>query len=238
MSGLSSLRRVVSANLRKRVLAALALAFAALALPACGDEDDGDTTSASTAASDACEEVSAAEPKPVNLKPPRDQVAPGEEIVATVETNCGAFSFGLDTNGSPKTASSFVYLVEEGVYDGTPFHRVVDGFVIQGGDPAADGTGGPGYSVTEPPSPNTRYERGTVAMAKTAVEPAGTSGSQFFVVTAPADAGLPPDYAVLGEVVDGEDTIDRIEAQADPELGPEGGEPVQPVVIERITLER
>ena len=75
-------------------------------------------------------------------------------------------------------------------------------------------------------------------MAKTAVEPAGTSGSQFFVVTAAADAGLPPDYAILGELTGDEEAVDRIEAQADPELGPTGGEPAVPVVIERITLER
>lgn len=235
---LGSLRRIVPASPSKPALSALALACAALVLGACGGGDDDDTTSAAAPEDDACEEVAAAEPKPVNLKPPREQLGRGEEIVATVETNCGAFSFELDTADSPKTAASFVHLVDEGVYDGTPFHRIVDGFVIQGGDPAADGTGGPGYSVTELPPPNTRYTRGTVAMAKTGVEPAGTSGSQFFVVTAPADAGLPPDYAVLGEVVDGEETIDRIEAQADPALGPEGGEPVQPVVIERITLDR
>ena len=72
--------------------------------------------------------------------------------------------------------------------------------MIQGGDPTGTGTGGPGYTVTEPPPQDTTYAKGLVAMAKTAVEPPGASGSQFFVVTAPADAGLPPDYAVLGEV--------------------------------------
>jgi len=123
------------------------------------------------------------------------------------------------------------------VYDGTSFHRVVDGFVIQGGDPSGDGTGGPGYTVTEPPPDDTAYTEGVVAMAKTGVEPAGASGSQFFVVTA-ADAGLPPDYAVLGELAGGEETVKAIEALADPELGPSGGEPTMSVVIERITLER
>ncbi len=215
---------------------ALALAVGALALAACGDGDDPATT-ATTAAKDACEEVAPAEPKQVKLKPPTEKVKPGEEITATVETNCGDFQFELDTENSPRTAASFVQLVEEAVYDGTPFHRVVDGFVIQGGDPAADGTGGPGYSVTEEPPADAAYTRGVVAMAKTGVEPAGTSGSQFFVVTA-ADAGLPPDYAILGKLTGDEEAVDRIEAQADPELGPAGGEPAVPVVIERITLER
>ncbi len=213
------------------------LAAGGLWLAACGGEDDEpETTTAS--ADETCEEVAPAEPKPVKLKPPKEKVAPGEKITATVETNCGDFSFELDTKGSPKTASSFVYLVDEGVYDGTPFHRVVDGFVIQGGDPETTGEGGPGYTVTEEPAPDAEYTRGTVAMAKTPVEPAGTSGSQFFVVTAAADAGLPPDYAILGQLTGDEEAVDRIEAQADPELGPTGGEPAVPVVIERITLER
>ncbi len=158
---------------------------------------------------------------------------PGEKITATVATNCGDFQFALDTKNSPKTASSFVHMVDEGLYDGTPFHRVVDGFVIQGGDPAADGTGGPGYSVTEAPPADTAYTRGVVAMAKSGVEPAGTSGSQFFVVTG-ADAGLPADYAVLGELTGDEAAVDAIESQA----GSGDGPPVSPVVIEQITLER
>lgn len=219
-----------------RVALALALAVGALALAACGDDEEPATTT-TAAAKDACEEVAPAEPKQVKLKPPAEKVEPGERITATVETNCGEFQLELDTKNSPKTVASFIQLVEEGVYDGTPFHRVVDGFVIQGGDPAADGTGGPGYSVTEEPPADAAYTRGVVAMAKTGVEPAGTSGSQFFVVTA-ADAGLPPDYAVLGTLIGDEEAVDRIEAQADPELGPEGGEPAVPVVIERITLAR
>jgi peptidyl-prolyl cis-trans isomerase B (cyclophilin B) len=202
----------------------------------CGEDEESATTT-DASAEETCEEVPAAEPKRVSLKPPKDQVRPAERITARVETNCGAFEFVLDTENSPKTTSSFVQLVEEGVYDGTAFHRVVDGFVIQGGDPAADGSGGPGYSVTEEPPPGTAYTRGTVAMVKTQLEPAGTSGSQFFVVTA-ADAGLPPNYAVLGRLTGDEEAVDRIDSQADPELGATGGEPVVPVVIERITLER
>jgi peptidyl-prolyl cis-trans isomerase B (cyclophilin B) len=218
-----------------RLAPALALAGGALALAACGDGDET-TTSTAAGGKGACEEVAPAEPKQVKLEPPTEKVEPGEQTTATVETNCGDFQFELDTENAPKTASSFVQLVDEGVYDGTAFHRVVDGFVIQGGDPAGDGSGGPGYSVTEEPPPDAEYTRGTVAMAKTAVEPAGTSGSQFFVVTA-ADAGLPPDYAILGHLTGDESAVDLIEAQADPDLGPEGGEPAVPVVIERITLE-
>jgi len=215
------------------LILALAAAMAAAGIAACGGDDEN--TTSSTAASGTCEQVEAPDPRKVKLKPPTEKITPGEKIRATVATNCGEFSFALDTEGSPKTAASFVHMVDEGLYDGTTFHRVVPGFVIQGGDPQGTGVGGPGYSVTERPPADTVYSRGTVAMAKTANEPPGTSGSQFYVVTA-ADAGLPPDYAVLGEVTDGEETVDAIEEQADPNLGTTGGPPVMPIVIDSITI--
>ncbi len=225
---------VLDRTIRRAVAGAIALGLA-LALSACGDDEGEVTSTAATAgrAAEACAEVEPAEPKKVKLQKPRQQVRPGEEITATVATNCGDFQFVLDTKRSPKTASSFVHMVDEGLYDGTAFHRVVDGFVIQGGDPAADGIGGPGYSVSEEPPADTAYTHGVVAMAKSGLEPAGTSGSQFFVVTG-ADAGLPPDYAVLGELTGDEAAVEAIEAQA----GPGDGPPESPVVIERITLER
>ncbi|MGI9020718.1 MAG: peptidylprolyl isomerase [Solirubrobacterales bacterium] len=218
--------------------AALVVAGSVLGIAACGEDEaeqpaSGTTVSEGGPDAPACEEVAPAEPKKVKLEKPSEPVKPKERIVATVETNCGDFQIDLDTKGSPKTTGSFVHMVDEGLYGDTPFHRVVDGFVIQGGDPAADGTGGPGYSVTEEPGPNVAYTHGVVAMAKSGVEPAGTSGSQFFVVTG-ADAGLPPDYAVLGELTGDEAAVDAIEAQA----GSGDGPPVAPVVIERITLER
>ena len=214
-----------------RSLLGLALALAAAAaifLAACGEEEE--TTSAAGGAAE-CEEVESAEPKQVKLKrPPLDPPPAG--TVASFETSCGPFEIELDTRRAPRTTASFAYLVEKGVYDGTGFHRVAPGFVIQGGDPAGDGTGGPGYFVDEPPPPDLSYTDGVVAMAKSAAEPPGRSGSQFYVVTAP-DAGLPPDYALVGEVVGGEDTVRRIE-----DLGPPGGDapPSQPVVIERATI--
>jgi peptidyl-prolyl cis-trans isomerase B (cyclophilin B) len=198
-----------------------------------GDQGDGDDTELAGA----CQDVPAAEPKEVELERPSSRVAAGEKLTAAVDTNCGTFEVALDSRRSPKTVSSFVYMAEEGLYDGTPFHRVVPDFVIQGGDPTGEGVGGPGYTVDEPPPSATVYSRGTVAMAKTETEPPGRSGSQFFVVTAPADAGLPPDYAILGEVSSGEDVVETIASLADPTLGPTGGEPTQPVVIERVTIQ-
>ena len=137
----------------------------------------------------------------------------------------------LDPKSAPKTAASMVSLAESGFYDGTTFHRVVPGFVIQGGDPTGTGTGGPGYQTVDVPPQGRAYTEGVVAMAKGSIEPAGTSGSQFFVVTAP-DAGLPPDYAVVGTVTEGMETVSAIEA-----LGTGDGPPSQPVVIQKVTVE-
>jgi peptidyl-prolyl cis-trans isomerase B (cyclophilin B) len=231
---------------RRRPAFPLALLVAAFALTACGDEQTTSTSAVSTnpvedtadaggGPVEGCKEVPPAKPKKVKLKPPPQGKPFTGKLTATVKTNCGSFDIALDTKGSPTTVGSFMQLVDEGVYDGTPFHRVVDGFVIQGGDPAGDGTGGPGYSVTEKPPADAEYTRGVVAMAKSGVEPPGTSGSQFFVVTA-ADAGLPADYAILGHVTGDEKAVDRIESLADPALGEAGGEPRSPVVIESIAL--
>jgi len=124
-------------------------------------------------------------------------------------TNLGMFSFVLDVKDSPCTTSSFASLVRKKFFDGTRFHRIVPGFVIQGGDPTGTGTGGPGYSVVDTPPADAKYVRGVVAMAKTGAEPPGTAGSQFFVVTG-ADAGLSPDYALLGKVTKGLAVVERI----------------------------
>jgi peptidyl-prolyl cis-trans isomerase B (cyclophilin B) len=151
--------------------------------------------------------------------------------VVTVDTNRGTFAFSLDVKDSPCTTSSFAALVRHKFFDGLTFHRIVPGFVIQGGDPKGNGTGGPGYSVVDTPPATARYVRGVVAMAKTGAEAPGTSGSQFFVVTG-ADAGLPPDYALLGRVTRGLSVVERIGTLGDPRTQ----RPTQRIVIRRMTL--
>jgi peptidyl-prolyl cis-trans isomerase B (cyclophilin B) len=126
-----------------------------------------------------------------------------------VLTNFGSFDIRLDVGDSPCTTSSFAALVRKRFFDGTRFHRIVPGFVIQGGDPTATGTGGPGYSVRDVPPRNSLYTEGVVAMAKSTAEPPGTSGSQFFVVTG-VNAGLPPEYAILGVVTKGLRVVRKI----------------------------
>jgi peptidyl-prolyl cis-trans isomerase B (cyclophilin B) len=217
-----------------RATALVAAMLSALTIAACGGGDSSSTTSTAAAAA-GCQQVDQPQPKNDKFSKPEQVLEPGQPASATVETSCGSFTIQLDTKNSPKTANSFAFLAEKGFYDGTTFHRVVPGFVIQGGDPLGNGQGGPGYSVTEPPPQDTTYKTGLVAMAKTEVEPPGTSGSQFFVVTAPADAGLPPDYAVLGKVTDGMDTVDAIAALGDP--SDPAGTPTQTVTIDKVTID-
>ena len=148
-----------------------------------------------------------------------------------VHTNFGDFDIRLDVKDSPCTTSSFAALVRKRFFDGTRFHRIVPGFVIQGGDPTGTGQGGPGYTVRDVPPANAAYTKGVVAMAKTSAEPTGTSGSQFFVVTG-ANAGLPAQYALLGVVTKGLPVVDRIG-----KLGnPVNERPTRKVVVLKMTV--
>ena len=168
-------------------------------------------------------------------KKPGKALDPAATYDVVLQTTCGDITIRLDQKTSPKTAASFVSLARAGFYDNTVFHRIVPGFVIQGGDPTATGSGGPGYSVRDVPPPNAAYTEGVVAMAKTAAEPPGTAGSQFYIVTAP-DAGLPPEYGVLGKVVKGLDVALAIDKLGDPASG-EAGTPLRPVVIEKASVD-
>ncbi len=192
----------------------------------------GSGNSTTTASTSGCKQVAAPKPKQVNLAAPKQTVKKGEKLTAVVETSCGTFEIALDTTRAPKTGNSFAYLADKGFYDNLSFHRIAPGFVIQGGDPLGNGTGGPGYSVDEKPPANLSYTKGIVAMAKSSAEPPGRSGSQFFVVTAP-DAGLPPDYALLGRVSKGYDVVARIG-----KLGTPAEKPKQTVLIDKITIQK
>ena len=203
-----------------------ATGLAVLLVAGCGG--GGGESSTTAALPTGCSQVQAPPPKDVHLSRPTATLR--GPATATVETSCGSFTIALDVERAPKTTSSFAYLARQGVYDDTIFHRIAPGFVIQGGDPTETGRGGPGYFVDEPPPRNLSYTQGTVAMAKSAAEPPGRSGSQFFVVTVP-DAGLTPDYALVGKVSRGFDVVQRIE-----QLGTPSGIPRNPVVIRRVTI--
>jgi peptidyl-prolyl cis-trans isomerase B (cyclophilin B) len=179
-----------------------------------------------------CKEVSQPAPKNERVAKPTFELKRSTTYVATVATSCGTFTITLDSKQAPKTGGSFVTLARKGFYDGLGFHRIAPGFVIQGGDPAGNGSGGPGYKIREAPPNDLVYSEGMVAMAKGGSEPPGTSGSQFFVVTG-QNANLPPDYALLGKVTNGIDVAHRIEDLASTSDGP----PSRPVVIDKITIE-
>jgi peptidyl-prolyl cis-trans isomerase B (cyclophilin B) len=218
---------------------AAALAAAVLALAGCGG-DDGDEAAATTEAATteaAATDESGCRPTPAppakpegTLTAPSTPLALDKTYLLVFRTNCGSFTVTLDQKQSPKTAASLVALAKKGFFDDLTFHRIVPGFVIQGGDPTGTGGGGPGYSTVDTPPAGARYTKGVVAMAKTGAEAPGTSGSQFFVVTGD-DVGLPPDYAIVGKVTQGLDVVERIGGQGDP-----NEQPLQPVVIEKVTV--
>ena len=124
---------------------------------------------------------------------------------ATLHTNHGDIDIEFDALTSPLTVNNFVFLARDGFYDGVMFHRVINGFMIQGGDPTGTGMGGPGYSFRDELDGSGRYSRGTVAMANAGPN---TNGSQFFIMH--ADYGLPHRYTIFGQVTDGMDVVDKI----------------------------
>jgi len=215
-------------------LKALALLLAALALAGCGGGDDNGSTEAeattATASSEGgCRQVEAPKPRSGGGEKKPTAPLPAGTHELEVETNCGSFTVTLDPKSAPNTTASVAALADSGFYDGTTFHRIVPGFVIQGGDPTAMGSGGPGYSTVDTPKPTTRYTEGVVAMAKTGTEAPGTSGSQFFIVTG-ADIGLEPDYAVIGKVTEGLPVVQKIGKLGDPATE----KPTEVVVIEKM----
>lgn len=168
---------------------------------------------------------------------PTAQLDPTRSYTVRLATNCGPIVIQLAVKEAPKTTASFVHLVQTGYYNGLTFHRVVPGFVIQGGDPKGNGTGGPSWEIVEPPPANLHYTKGVVAMAKSSSAPAGASGSQFFIVAGPS-TNLPPEYALVGRVISGEGAVEAI-SHVPTEASPEGGEsskPRVPIVIEHATL--
>ncbi|HWB22708.1 MAG TPA: peptidylprolyl isomerase [Gaiellaceae bacterium] len=178
-----------------------------------------------------CVELPSPKPKPDGkLKETLATLAAGKTYDVTIQTNCGTFTIQLDQAQSPNAVASFVELALKGFFDHTIFHRIVPGFVIQGGDPTGTGAGGPGYETVDTPPANAAYTHGVVAMAKASDEAPGTAGSQFFIVTPPR-AALTPDYAIIGKVTAGLNVVDRIG-----QLGQSNEQPVQVVELETASV--
>ncbi len=162
-------------------------------------------------------------------EPPAMKVDINKKYVASFETNKGNFEVKLFVKDAPKTVNNFVFLSRDGFYDGLTFHRVVKDFMIQGGDPSGDGTGGPGYEF-ENENLDVDYEVGIVAMANSGPD---TNGSQFFIMTSDySDGKLPAEYSVFGEVIKGLEIVMKIgEVETD-----ESERPISPVIIEKISI--
>jgi cyclophilin family peptidyl-prolyl cis-trans isomerase len=156
-------------------------------------------------------------------------IDPAKRYTATMTTSKGTIVIALDPLAAPKTVNNFVFLARYHYYDDIVFHRIIPGFVIQGGDPEGTGRGGPGYRFAdELPQPG-RYQVGSLAMANAGPD---TNGSQFFIITGRDGASLPPNYSLFGAVVSGGDVVQAIEATGSP-----SGNPKERTVIESVTVQ-
>ncbi len=151
-----------------------------------------------------------------------------KRYTATMDTSLGTIVIALDAVNAPKTVNNFVFLALNHYYDGVIFHRIINGFMCQGGDPTGTGTGGPGYKFADEPVKQ-RYQLGSVAMANAGPN---TNGSQFFLISGPSGVGLPPQYNHFGQIVKGLDVLDamqRVETDR-------GDRPREDVVINSVTI--
>ena len=160
---------------------------------------------------------------------PEMGIDPSKRYTATMETSMGTLVIALDPIAAPITVNNFVFLAAQHYYDGIIFHRIIQGFVCQGGDPDGNGRGGPGYKfVDELPKPG-KYQIGSVAMANAGPN---TNGSQFFLISGPSGVQLPPAYSLFGQVVKG---LDIVEMMQNVPTGP-GDRPKDDVVIRSVTI--
>lgn len=166
-------------------------------------------------------------------QPPAMRIDPAKSYTATLVTNKGTIEVEFYPGDAPNTVNSFVCLAEDGYFDGTPFHRIVKGFVIQGGDPTGTGSGGPGYQFNDEPVTKD-YERGTLAMANAGPN---TNGSQFFIVLDDLRGKLPKNYTIFGRVTEGLDIVDAI-ANTPTSVGRSGEKstPSEPITLETVTI--
>jgi cyclophilin family peptidyl-prolyl cis-trans isomerase len=164
---------------------------------------------------------------------PTMRIDPAKSYTGVLQTNKGTIEVEFFPGDAPVTVNNFVCLAEDGYFDNTPFHRIVKGFVIQGGDPTGTGSGGPGYQFADEPIAR-EYERGTLAMANAGPN---TNGSQFFVVLEDLRGKLPKNYTIFGRVTEGMDVVEEI-ANTPTRTGRSGenSTPTEPVTLEKVTI--
>ena len=160
--------------------------------------------------------------------PPPMCIDASKRYTASMVTSKGTLTIALDPIAAPATVNNFVFLARYHYFDGIVFHRIIPGFVLQGGDPTGNGTGGPGYRFADELPKAGRYELGSLAMANAGPN---TNGSQFFVISGPSGIRLPPQYSLFGKVVAGLDVVAAIDA-----IGTSSGTPKESVTIESVTI--
>src|SRR3984885_12808303 len=160
--------------------------------------------------------------------PPPMCIDASKRYTASMVTSKGTLTIALDPIAAPATVNNFVFLARYHYFDGIVFHRIIPGFVLQGGDPTGNGTGGPGYRFEDELPKAGRYELGSLAMANAGPN---TNGSQFFIISGPSGAQLPPLYSLFGKAVDGLDVIASLEA-----VGTPSGKPSETVKMLSVTI--
>jgi cyclophilin family peptidyl-prolyl cis-trans isomerase len=188
------------------------------------------------AASAAAGSAAAAAPstsKKTYSSPPPMTIDQNKTYTALIKTSMGDITVALNAKDAPITVNNFVFLARDHFYDGLIFHRVLPGFMIQGGDPSGNGSGGPGYKFADEPVKG-KYESGSVAMANSG---ANTNGSQFFICDGSQCAGLPPSYNLFGKVTAGQDVVNKI-TNVPKTTGGDGAQskPITPVYITSIEI--
>jgi peptidyl-prolyl cis-trans isomerase B (cyclophilin B) len=185
---------------KKRALVVL-LAGLGVVVAGCGS---GSHQSAPKPGADGCDhsKPAAATAKRATFSKPETVLKPGEKARIDMVTSCGTLTITLDTDAQNPIPNSIAFLVGKKFYDGLTFHRIIRDFVLQGGDPAGNGTGGPGYTVVGKVPAGYTYKLGDIAMAKTQAEPSGSAGSQFVVISGSQGMLLPTDYGLLGHAAD------------------------------------
>jgi cyclophilin family peptidyl-prolyl cis-trans isomerase len=168
-------------------------------------------------------------------KAPAMVIDEGTTYFAVISTNKGDMTFRLDEDAAPTTVNNFICLASNGYYNVTPFHRVIEDFMVQGGDPTGTGSGGPGYQFDdELPGDDLDYMRGTLAMANAGPD---TQGAQFFIVHEDLDGALGKDYTILGQLVEGSDVLDDIaDSDVVPSLQGEPSVPVEFLVVKDVSI--
>ena len=178
----------------------------------------------------ACPAADGSSPKTQRFDgPPPMCIDPDKTFTATMVTSMGELKIALDPIAAPKTVNNFVFLARYHYFDDVSFHRIIQGFMCQGGDPEGTGRGGPGYRFEDELPKRGRYEIGSVAMANAGPN---TNGSQFFLISGPSGVGLPPSYSLFGKIVKGLDVLDAMERVPTGS----GDRPLTPLVINTVTI--